>query len=161
MDERDVRLLKAIADLESGSPEKLHEETGIPTSTIHYRLNRLREAGIVENDTYDVDLAALGLDVTVIVDVLATYTGSFEDVGEKLAAIEGVSQVHFTMGETDFAVVAHLSGRAMVERLISDFEAIPEVDRTNSTFVVTTIKDDHSALQSYSLETLVDELVDE
>jgi Lrp/AsnC family leucine-responsive transcriptional regulator len=161
MDERDVRLLKAIADLESGSPEKLHEETGIPTSTIHYRLNRLREEGIVENDTYDVDLAALGLDVTVIVDVLATYTGSFEDVGEKLAAIEGVSQVHFTMGETDFAVVAHLSGRAMVERLISDFETIPEVDRTNSTFVVTTIKDDHSALQSYSLETLVAELVDE
>ena len=30
MDERDVRLLKAIADLGTGSPEKLHEETGIP-----------------------------------------------------------------------------------------------------------------------------------
>jgi len=28
MDERDVRLLKAISDLGTGSPERLHEETG-------------------------------------------------------------------------------------------------------------------------------------
>lgn len=42
MDERDVRLLKAISDLGTGSPERLHEETGIPVSTIHYRLNNLR-----------------------------------------------------------------------------------------------------------------------
>jgi len=50
MDERDVRLLKAISDLGTGSPERLHEETGIPVSTIHYRLNNLREDGVIEND---------------------------------------------------------------------------------------------------------------
>ncbi len=43
MDERDVRLLKAIAELETGSPERLHEATDIPISTIHYRLNNLRD----------------------------------------------------------------------------------------------------------------------
>ena len=84
MDERDVRLLKAIADLETGSPERLHEETDIPVSTIHYRLNKLREAGVIENDLYDFDLDALGLPVTVVVEVFADYEGPYEEFGDEL-----------------------------------------------------------------------------
>ncbi|MFC6834912.1 Lrp/AsnC family transcriptional regulator [Halomarina ordinaria] len=161
MDERDIRLLKAIADLGTGSPERLHEETDIPVSTIHYRLNNLKEAGVIENDLYDVDLEAFGLGVTVIVEVLADYAGPYEEVGEKLLAVEGVTQAHFTMGETDFVVIARLTDSDMVERLIRDFETIDEVERTNSTYVIATMRDTHNALQSYSLETLVEELADE
>ena len=73
MDERDVRLLKAISDLGTGSPERLHEATDIPVSTIHYRLNNLREEGVITNDLYDLDLDALGLGVTVVLEILADY----------------------------------------------------------------------------------------
>ena len=158
MDERDVRLLKAIAELGTGSPEQLHEETGIPVSTIHYRLSNLREEGVIENDRYEIDLDELGLGVTVVLEVLTSYEGSYEDVGEKISAIEGVTQTFFTMGETDFMVVARLPDSEDVERLISDFETIPEVDRTNSTFVVEEQKDLTRPLQSYDLETLLSEL---
>lgn len=160
MDERDVAILKAISDLETGSPDKLHEETGIPVSTIHYRLNNLREAGVIENDLYDFDHEALGLGVTIIVEVLATYDGSSDDVLEALFDIEGVTQVFFTMGETDFIVLARLPDSDSVERLIADFESIPEVDRTNSTFVVSTMRDESRAPATYDLETLTSALVD-
>jgi DNA-binding Lrp family transcriptional regulator len=161
MDERDIRLLKAIADLGTGSPERLHEETGIPVSTIHYRLNNLREDGIIENDLYDIDLDAVGLGVTVVIEVLAEYSGTYDTVAEKFRGVEGVTQVYFTMGETDFIVIAHLTDSDMVERLISDFENLPEVERTNSTFVISTLKDSNRALESYDLETLLEELTDE
>jgi DNA-binding Lrp family transcriptional regulator len=160
MDERDITLLKAISDLGTGSPEKLHEETGIPVSTIHYRLNNLREAGVVENDLYDVDLDAFGLGVTVIVEVLASYD-RYEDVSEQLLDIEGVTQLYFTMGETDFVVVARLPDSDDVERLVRDFESVPEVERTNSTFVISSIRDSTRPLESYSLDTLLAELVDD
>lgn len=161
MDERDVRLLKAISDLGTGSPEKLSEETDIPVSTIHYRLNNLREEGVVANDLYDLDLDELGLGVTVVLDVYTNYEGGHESVAEKINAVEGVTQTLFTMGETDFVVVARLPNSDDVERLISDFENIPEVDRTNSTFVVSREKDTTRPLQSYSLETLLETLPDE
>ena len=161
MDERDVRLLKAIADLQTGSPERLHEETGIPVSTIHYRLNNLRERGVIESDLYDIDHEELGLRVTVLVEVLADYDGPHEEFAEKLLAVEGVTQAFFTMGETDFVVIAKLSSSKTVERLISEFEAIPEVERTNSTFVISTLRDEPRAPATYELETLVDELTDD
>ena len=160
MDERDVRLLKAISDLGTGSPDRLHEETGIPVSTIHYRLNNLRESGVIENDLYDLDLDAVGLGVTVIVEVLADYD-RYEDISEKLLAVEGVTQLYFTMGETDFVVVARLPDSDDVERLVRDFESIPEVERTNSTFVIASLRDSARPLQSYGLDSLVDALADE
>ena len=160
MDERDVRLLKAIADLGTGSPEQLHEETDIPVSTIHYRLNNLRDAGVIENDLYDFDHEELGLGVTVIVEVLADYDGPYEEFAEQLLTVEGVTQAFFTMGETDFVVIARLSSSDTVERLISDFERIPQVERTNSTFTVATLRDEPRALSTYDLETLVEELTE-
>jgi DNA-binding Lrp family transcriptional regulator len=161
MDERDVTILKAIADLGTGSPEKLSEETGVPVSTIHYRLNNLREEGVIKNDRYDLDLEKAGLDVTVVVEVLADYSDSYEAFGDKLLGVEGVTQAHFAMGETDFIVVAQLPDSDAVERLISDFESIEGVERTNSTFVISTLRDADNPLESYSLETLIAELADE
>jgi DNA-binding Lrp family transcriptional regulator len=161
MDERDVTILKAIADLGTGSPEKLSEETGVPVSTIHYRLNNLREEDVIKNDRYDLDLEKAGLDVTVVVEVLADYSDSYEAFGDKLLGVEGVTQAHFAMGETDFIVVAQLPDSDAVERLISDFESIEGVERTNSTFVISTLRDADNPLESYSLETLIAELADE
>ena len=161
MDERDLRILKAIAELGTGSPERIHEETDIPISTIHYRLNNLRESGVIENDLYDLNLEKLGLGVTVIVEVLADYSDSYDEVAEQLLDVEGVTQAYFTMGETDFVVVARLSDSDKVEGLIRDFEAIEEVERTNSTFVVTPLRDGHRALRSYRIETLIEELADD
>jgi Lrp/AsnC family transcriptional regulator, leucine-responsive regulatory protein len=159
MDERDVRLLKAIAELGTGSPEALHQATDIPVSTIHYRLNNLREEGVITNDRYDVDLDTLGLGVTVIVEIHADYQGSYETFADRLLTIEGVTNVYFTMGETDFIVIARLSESAMVERLIAEFEQLEGVERTDSTFVISAIEE-REALRSYELETLLEELVD-
>jgi len=161
MDDRDVRLLKAIADLGTGSPERLHEETGIPVSTIHYRLNNLREAGVVENDCYDVNLDALGLGVTVILEVLTDYSGSHDHVAEDVEAIEGVTQLFSTMGETDYVAIARLGDGDDVGRLIRDFEAVDAVERTNSTYVIDEIHEDARGLSSYSMETLLATLTDD
>jgi len=159
MDERDIRILKAIADLGTGSPDELHEETGIPVSTIHYRLGNLWEEGIIENDLYDLDLSELGLDVTVLVEVLSDYSDDHNDVLEKLREVEGVTQIFSTMGETDFIAIARLPGSDEVERLIRDFEMIEEVNRTNSTYVISTDREFTRGIESYSLETLVETLV--
>ena len=161
MDERDVRILKAIADLETGSPEKLHEATDIPVSTIHYRLNNLREAGVIENDLYDFDLDELGLGVTVLVEVLADYSGHHEEVADAVLDIEGVTHLFSTMGETDFVAVARLPGDDAVGDLLRDFEEVPEVERTNSTYVIDTLYADDRALSSYAESSLLDVLVDD
>ncbi|WP_458189083.1 Lrp/AsnC family transcriptional regulator [Haladaptatus sp. NG-WS-4] len=157
MDRRDVEILKAISDLGEPSPKTITAETGIPKSTVHYRVEKLREQGVIEDDLYNIDLEAIGLNLTVISEVMARYDEGYQEtVGEKLSNIEGVNQVYFTMGDTDFIVIAHVAEREMVEALIREYERIDEVERTSSRFVISTIKNEFAPLRDYELETLVD-----
>lgn len=161
IDIKDLRILKTIADKETRSPEQISELTDIPLSTVHYRINELRESGIIRNDHYDIDMSELGFPITFIVEVIAEHgEGYREEVGEQLLHIDGVTQVYFAAGDSDFIVISQLSDRSMVETLISEFEAIDGVLRTESTFTISTLRDGHEPLQQYSLDTLIDELID-
>ncbi|WP_160134272.1 Lrp/AsnC family transcriptional regulator [Halococcus salsus] len=159
MDERDLRILQAAAELGTGSPEAIAAHTEIPKSTVHYRITQLKERGVVTNDLLDVDPEKLGLEITVVTEVIADYQQDYhETVGEELAAIEGVNQVYFTMGDTDFVVIAHLTDREMVHELVAEYEAIDEVVRTSSQFVIGTVKQQSNPVNDFELETLLEAL---
>jgi Lrp/AsnC family leucine-responsive transcriptional regulator len=160
MDEKDLQILKSIEELETTSTDVVSDATGIPISTVHYRLNNLREEGIIRNDRLDIDLDELGLDITVLVEVFLKGEQNHRESGQAIAEIEGVTKAFFTMGETDFVALARLPSSESVERLISDFEALDDVARTNSTFVISRELDSHYPLQQYSEETLEDELLE-
>jgi len=161
MDEKDIRILHTMASEGINSPEEICEYTDIPKSTVHYRLEQLREKGVIKNDLGEMDLSEIGLSITLISDIYAEFgEGYHETVGEKLANIEGINQVYFTMGDTDFVVIAHLDSRDMVEGLVSDYEAIDEVSRTSSKFVITTVKREPHPISDFEVETLVDTVSD-
>ena len=73
VDDTDLEVLKALFDLEDPSPGAIAEETGIPTSTVHYRLDGLKQEGIIKNELYEIDANALGLGVQLISEVNAEY----------------------------------------------------------------------------------------
>ncbi|WP_256289982.1 Lrp/AsnC family transcriptional regulator [Halobellus inordinatus] len=157
MDEKDIRILKTLAREKTSGPEQIEAETGIPKSTVHYRLKQLREDGIIENDLYDMDLSKMGVTLTVISEVNAKFDeGYHEVVGEKLADLESVSQVYFTMGDTDFIVIAHVTKREKVESLIASYESIDEIQRTSSKFVITTVKNEPRPINDLERETLLE-----
>ncbi|WP_255170959.1 Lrp/AsnC family transcriptional regulator [Natrononativus amylolyticus] len=159
IDERDVEILLAIATEQSPSTETIHEATGIPKSTVHYRLNSLREDGVIANDLFELDLEQVGLEITIISEVWAEFDQGYHDrVGRTLSEIEGVNQVYFTMGDTDFVVIARLSSRDTVVDLVEEYESVDEITRTSSKFVITAIKDQTpiGLLADYEKETLLE-----
>jgi DNA-binding Lrp family transcriptional regulator len=161
MDEKDIQILTTIAKDGTASPDEIEDATGIPKSTVHYRLNQLRESGVITNDLYDIDLKKVGLSITLISEVWAEFEEGYQEtVGEKLADVEGVNQVYFTMGDTDFVAIAHVANREMVESLVQDYEAIEEIERTSSKFVITTVKDEQNPLNDFEIETLIEALAD-
>lgn len=160
MDEKDIQILKSLEELETTSTEAVSEATGIPLSTIHYRLTNLRDAGVIKNERLELNLDEFGLDVTILVEVFTKDDQSHSESGQVIANIEGVTKVFFTMGGTDFIALARLPDSDSVERLISDFEALDEVARTDSTFVIERELDSQYPLQQYSEETLIEGFVE-
>lgn len=159
MDRKDIRILCAIASEKTASPDKIGKVTDIPKSTVHYRISQLQEQGVIKNDLHEIDLENFGLSLTLISEIWAEFEeGYHNSVGDKIADIEGVNQVYFTMGDTDFVVIAHLTDRDMVQRLVEDYEGIDEIKRTSSKYTISTVKDEANALNDFDPETLIDAL---
>ncbi|QCC49400.1 Lrp/AsnC family transcriptional regulator [Halobellus limi] len=157
MDDRDLKILLSIERLGTKNIEKISEDTQIPSSTIHYRLNRMEENGVINDDTFSVELDKLGLSITVITDVMADFSEGYQEtIGEKLSNIEGVNQVYFIMGEIDFVVISHLPNRDSIEQLVNDFQDIEGINRTNSKFVVTRYKIGGNPVGDYTFNTLME-----
>jgi DNA-binding Lrp family transcriptional regulator len=157
IDQKSLRIISAIAKQKTRSPDEIAEITGIPKSTVHYRIQQLKEDGIIENDLFNINLESLGLSITLFSEVWAEFEeGYHKSVGEKLSQIEGINQVHFTLGDTDFVVVSYLTSRQEIERLIEEFEAINEINRASSKFVIDTVKRESDPVADYEIDTLLE-----
>jgi DNA-binding Lrp family transcriptional regulator len=105
----------------------------------------MKERGVIKNDLFEIDFEKAGLGLTVISEILAEFgEGYHEEIGKELVNIEGVNEVYFTMGDTDFIAVSRLPSRDMIETLVEEFEAIDGIQRTSSKFVISSIKADES-----------------
>lgn len=159
LDGKDIRVLKAIADDETTSPERISELTGIPKSTVHYRINALRQKDIIQNDYFDIDLAVLEFDITFIIEIQADYSEVLhETIGESLLDIEGVTDIYLTAGDSDFCIIAHPLNKSTVESLVTELGTIEDVQRTKSNYTVSSLRDGTKLLQQFSTELLIDHL---
>lgn len=136
-DETDLELLETIEADFDVSLDTLASELGLSKSAIHYRLNKLRENGVIEGVTADLDPVPFGLDMVAITEVSVTHEhGYSESVGTELAAIDGVEQVYYTMGDVDFVCISRVQDRNQMNKVIEDMVAIESVNETSSRFVM-------------------------
>ncbi|MBI4440019.1 Lrp/AsnC family transcriptional regulator [Candidatus Woesearchaeota archaeon] len=70
MDETDLKILNALKENSKRSVRDISKITGIPSTTIHSRISRLKREGIIRRYTIDVDMEKLGRVTTAYVMLL-------------------------------------------------------------------------------------------
>jgi Lrp/AsnC family leucine-responsive transcriptional regulator len=153
LDAVDLQILAYVENDFDVNLEELSEEFDFSKSAIHYRLNKLREKGVITGVSADVDPLRLGLNMMVISDVSVTHeTGYASEIGAKLAEVEGVQQVYYTMGDVDFVVISRVQNRDQMNHLIDELVAIDGVNETSSRFVMQEHKADTNVMANMSPE---------
>ena len=143
LDEIDVELIKVLQDDCRLSLDRIAKKLGVPKSTIHYRIRRLEEEGIIEGYHAKINFEKLGRDFLTITLVRAKYEeGYHERVGKKICAIPGVWGVYFVFGENDFVVLARSKNREDYLRKLEAIMSMPEIERTNTLIVAKVLKED-------------------
>jgi len=140
-DEVDLKLLESVESDFDVSLETLAEELGLSKSAVHYRLNKLKENGVITGVTADIDPEPFGLEMVAITEVSVTHEqGYSEEIGEQLGDIEGVEQVYYTMGDIDFITITRVQNRDQMNEVIEAMVSIDGVNETSSRFVMNEIK---------------------
>ncbi|SDK62651.1 Lrp/AsnC family transcriptional regulator [Natronorubrum texcoconense] len=153
LDENDLEILRELEQNDEKNLEELAAELDLSKSTIHYRLNRLKEDGVITDISADIDPQSLGLAMVVITEVNVSHERGYADeIGDGLVDVEGVQQVYYTMGDVDFVVISRVQNHDQMNEVIDDIVAIDGVNETSSRFVMRELKDGNRLLENMSDE---------
>lgn len=158
-DEMDLKLLRCVESDFDVSLDVLSDELGLSKSAIHYRLNKLKDSGVIQGVTADLDPLSFGLDMVAITEVTVRHEqGYSEDIGTALAAVDGIEQVYYTMGDVDFVAISRVQDRAQMNDAIDEMVAIDGVNETSSRFVMDEVQTESKVMAGVS-ETVEESLL--
>lgn len=143
LDKSDRIILKMLQEDCNISLKKIGEKTGLSSSTVHYRVNRLIEEGVITGFKACVNPLKVGKEILAISLITGRYGPDYsKKIGEKISRIPGVWATYFLLGNIDFAVLLRASSREELKDIVDSFIKIDEVERSNTYLILDRIKED-------------------
>ena len=135
VDEKDELILEELKRNARASTVDIARKTKIPRVTVHERIKRLIEKGIIKKFTAVPDYRKLGKETTAF--VLISYSPNKllqTEVAEKIAKLPNIYEVHLIAGEWD--MIAKVRGKNLEEIGKLVLERIRSIEGVAKTFTV-------------------------
>ena len=119
LDDTDRAILRALQENARTPFSEIARRIEMSSATVHDRVNRMEEAGVIEGYHAKVDPKAIGLDLSAIVG-LQVQQGSEHDTLKRLEDIPGVKEVHLTTGSWDVMMRVYAEDADNLRELMFD-----------------------------------------
>jgi Lrp/AsnC family leucine-responsive transcriptional regulator len=101
MDELDRKIIALLAEDGRLPYRRIGELTGVATTTVHQRVRRLTEQGVIAGTRITIDWEAIGLPVTAMVSVEAPGGLPLAEVAKSVETLPFVQDCYAVTGEFD------------------------------------------------------------
>ncbi|WP_435114969.1 Lrp/AsnC family transcriptional regulator [Halolamina sp. C58] len=135
LDETDRQILRILQEDARTPFSEVARRIDMSSATVHDRVNRMEEAGIIEGYHASVDADAVGYGVSAFVG-LRTEQGREEEALAHLAGLPEVQEVHLTTGQWDVMVRVHAEDTEALRDLMFDHIADTDGFTRSQTMVV-------------------------
>lgn len=137
IDQLDARLLGLLVRNARAGIAEIATTLGVARNTVHSRLQRLTDAGILTGFQPTIDLERAGVGVQAFL-ALEIDQGRLQGVIAALAEIPHVLEVHATTGREDLLVRVATDSHPSLQRLVEQVVELPGVVHSNTTLALTT-----------------------
>ena len=135
LDETDRQILRILQEDARTPFSEVARRIDMSSATVHDRVNRMEEAGVIQGYHASVDADAVGYSVSAFVG-LRTEQGREEEALAHLAGLSEVKEVHLTTGQWDVMVRVHAEDTDGLRDLMFDHIADTEGFTRSHTMVV-------------------------
>jgi len=98
LDKLDLQIINAMMEDASISYADLGKKLFVSGGTIHVRIKKLQELGVVKGTKLNVDLKHLGYDITAFVGIYLEKSSLYDVVSEELKKIPEIIRLNYTTG---------------------------------------------------------------
>ncbi|KAJ56653.1 AsnC family transcriptional regulator [Actibacterium mucosum KCTC 23349] len=143
MDETDRRIIDALQRDGRLSNVELANRVGLSPTPCLRRVRRLEETGAITGYRAELGRAAVGLTLTVFVEITVTRhtRGNADEVEAALANVPGLVACHMVSGNADFLAEMAVADLPAYERVLTNhILTIPAVDNVRSNFALRPVR---------------------
>ena len=98
LDKLDLQIIAAMMEDAGISYADLGKNLSVSGGTIHVRIKKLQESGIVKGTRLNVELKELGYDITAFVGIYLEKSSLYDTVAKDLKRIPEIVRLNYTTG---------------------------------------------------------------
>jgi Lrp/AsnC family transcriptional regulator for asnA, asnC and gidA len=140
VDELDQKILRMLLKDASASYETIAGKAGTSVGTVHNRIKRLKEEGVIARIIPEIDSKKMGFDICAMIDV-RIKGGHLEELQKKYSKFKNVCSIYDITGEYDTTFVTKFRNTDELNSFVKELAGQKFVMRTNTKLVLNVIKE--------------------
>lgn len=133
IDDIDRKILAILMENANTSYTEIAKRLFVSSGTVHVRMTKLKEMGIVTGANLTVDHTKLGYDIVAFLGVFLEKSSLYADVSEKLKKIPEIVSANYTTGNYGIFVKIFCKDTNHLREVLHDkIQYIPGIQRTET-----------------------------
>ncbi|MBN8788998.1 MAG: Lrp/AsnC ligand binding domain-containing protein [Terrimonas sp.] len=133
LDKLDLQIISAMMDDAGISYADLGKNLSVSGGTIHVRIKKLQESGIVKGTRLNVELKELGYDITAFVGIYLEKSSLYDTVAKDLKKIPEIVRLNYTTGNYSMFIEIICRDIAQLRHVLHDeLQKIKGIERTET-----------------------------
>jgi Lrp/AsnC family transcriptional regulator for asnA, asnC and gidA len=133
IDKLDLKIIQQLMHDASVSYAEMGKKLFVSAGTIHVRIKKLQDAGVISGMKFKVDLKKLGYDVIAFIGIYLEKSSLYDTVARELKGIPEIVRMNYTTG--NYSIFAEIVCRdiAQLRTILHDeLQKIKGIERTET-----------------------------
>ena len=133
IDNVDLKILNLLMDDAKIPYTEIAKKVYVSGGTVHVRMKKLEEMGVVTGTTLNMDYSKLGYDVTCFLGIFLQKSSLYDEVVEKLRDIPEIVKIHYTTGNYNIFIKIHCRDTRHLREVLHDkIQKVEGIERTET-----------------------------
>ena len=133
LDTLDLQIISAMMENAGISYADLGKELSVSGGTIHVRIKKLQESGIVKGTRLNVNLRELGYDITAFIGIYLEKSSLYDTVAKELKKIPEIVRLNYTTGNYSMFIEVVCRDITQLRQVLHDgLQKIKGIERTET-----------------------------
>lgn len=142
LDHVDKKILELLQENAKMPYSQIAEQVGISEATVHLRIKKLLNAGVIKRFQAVVDPEKVGKKITAVIAVVATPQ-KYSRVLQELEKLRDIYEIYDVTGEYSTILKVRVKNKEELARLIDQVGSIDGVESTKTMYVLRVIKENY------------------
>lgn len=133
IDNIDLKILTLLTQDAKLPYTEVAKKVYVSGGTVHVRMKKMEDMGIVKGTTLSMDYSKLGYDVTAFLGIYLERSSLYDDVTLKLREIPEIVKMHYTTGNYNIFIKIHCKDTQHLREVLHDkIQKVEGIERTET-----------------------------